>query len=550
MEILTVTFKVLTAKEGGIKYLRLLSKFPLAVIRVYRSFYVMDRKDRTTFIFMKQIILQVVWGMCFLNSPTVYAQDHLTTFIDSLLLKEIKPNQPGGAILVARGNSIIYEKAFGMVDAKAGILMTDDMPFYIGSNTKQFTAVSILQLFELGKLSLQDALGKFISAPPPINTISLQQLLAQTSGLGDNIDSPMRFASGTQWEYNNENYQLLGKVIEKVSGLAYADYLDRYIFRPAGMFHSSLDKGSKAYAAGGIQSTPGDMFKWNQALKSGKLLKPRTLQLAFTPQPLQDGKTTTYGFGWRLGELQESFLLWHGGLFPGYSSETFYLPREDVYLVMYIHSDTSMFPIIPLSRIIAAMVIGRPYNFTEIPIDKNVLQLYTGVFEDHSGLLVNISTDNGQLFFQRPYGQKYPMTYGGDQEFFLNKDFLMIKFLKDSSGEIHRMMFSKVGISLSEWTKTTRPLLKLAPNPIPANTLKQYAGRYILNAHDTLAINTKGPNLILHMSGQTAILLIPQTDKLFYNLKDDTRIEFLQRTDSLILYKGQTKKSLPKARAM
>ena len=497
---------------------------------------------------MKQILLLVVWAMYFLNSPTGYAQSHLTTFIDSLVLKEIKPDQPGVAILVARRNSVIYEKAFGMADAQAGIPLKEDMPFYIGSNTKQFTAVAILQLFEQGKLSLQDTLGTFISSPTPINTITLQQLLAQTSGLGDNIDSPMRFTSGTQWEYNNENYQLLGKVIEKVSGLAYADYLDRNIFRPAGMFHSSIDKGSKAYATGGIQSTPGDMFKWNQALKSGKLLKPQTLQLAFTPQPLQDGKTTAYGFGWRLGELQESPILWHGGLFPGYSSETIYLPREDVYLVMYIHSDTSKIPIIPLSRIIAAMAIGRPYIFTETYIDKNFLRLYTGVYEDHSGFLVNISTDDRQLFFQRPYGQKYPITYGGDQEFFFNKDYLRIKFMKDSSGQIHRLVFSQVGISSSEWIKTARPLLKLAPDPIPANTLKQYAGKYILNVHDTLAINTKGPYLILHMPGQTATLLIAQTDKLFYNLKDDTRIEFLQTADSLILYQGQIKKSLPKAK--
>ena len=499
---------------------------------------------------MKQLLVLTLWAIFCLPVPEAYAQDRLATFIDSLILNETRQPHPGGTVLVARGDSIIYKKSFGMADAPASAPIKDDMDFYIGSNTKQFTAVSILQLMERGKLSLEDSLAKFVSCRPPRSSITIRQLLAQTSGLAEQLDSPMRFSPGTKWEYNNENYQLLGTIIGKISGLSYADYLHKNIFQPAGMAHTSIERDSKAFAAGGIHSTVVDMFKWNQALKSGKLLKSETLRQAFTAQKLSNGESTPYGFGWRLGELQGSPILWHGGLIPGYSSETLYCPLEDVYVVTFLHSDTSKIPLLPLTRIIGAMAIGKPYGFTETAIDSHALRSFTGVYEDPSGFLLNISLENGKLFFQRANGQKYPILYAGAEEFFFNKDYLRITFLKDSSGHINRLLFSQVGIAPTAWQKTARPLLSLAPEPLSAKQLKQYAGKYILAAGDTIVIILKGPNLVLHMPDRDATLLIAETTRSFYSLTDDLRIDFPPMADSLLLNLGPTKRAAIKMNAL
>lgn len=117
----------------------------------------------------------------------------------------------------------------------------------------------------------------------------------------------------------------------------------------------------------------------------------------------------------------------------------------------------------------------------------------------------------------------------------------MIRFTSDPDGNINGLVFSQVDISPSNWSKTTLPPLKLAPEPVPASLLKQYAGTYILDTKDTLSITLKGPNLLLHLPGRCSILLIAGTDRLFYSLNDDIQIEFLTPAGSLVLRRGQEK---------
>lgn len=286
-----------------------------------------------------------------LKIQSACAQD-LFTQIDRLLSKEMKSDEPGGVILVAQGNNILFKKAYGMANIELNVPMEDSMVFYIGSNTKQFTAVAILQLLEQGKLSLDDAVGKFIKCTYPVSSITIQQLLSHTSGLGNNtkteaykviehqdlkpeqlckyfLDLSVIFPPGSKWEYNNANFYILGLLIEKISGISYGDYLDKNIFKPAGMLHTYMGKEdsiikkrvpgylnfrrgvrntritnfSTLYSSGGIQSTAEDMYKWNRALIAGKLVRLETLHLAQTSQRLIDGSYTMYGFGWYLENL-------------------------------------------------------------------------------------------------------------------------------------------------------------------------------------------------------------------------------------------------------
>jgi CubicO group peptidase (beta-lactamase class C family) len=106
------------------------------------------------------------------------AQTSLSNELDSFLSARFKPNEPGGVVMASKNGKVIYKKAFGMADLELNVPVNDSMVFYIGSNTKQFTAVAILQLVEKNKLQIQDTLGKYLPAAPyPVSNITLAELL-------------------------------------------------------------------------------------------------------------------------------------------------------------------------------------------------------------------------------------------------------------------------------------------------------------------------------------------------------------------------------------
>ena len=309
----------------------------------------------------------------------------LTAEFDKMLSEKFKPGETGCAALVAKNGQIIYKKAFGMANLELNVAMQPDMVFRIGSITKQFTAVAILQLMEQGKLSLQDDITKFIpDYPTQAYTITIEHLLTHTSGIksytstADYLKSartdlkpeelialfrnqPMEFAPGTKWNYNNSGFFLLGYIIEKVSGKTYAEYIQDNFFTPLGMTGSCYGSDTKIiknraygyqpgkdgvenaeylsmllpYAAGSIQSTVEDLFKWNQAVHSYKLVKKETLDKAFTEYKLTNGKGTSYGYGWALSQIQGSPTIEHGGGINGYLTSGIYLPQEDVFVALF-----------------------------------------------------------------------------------------------------------------------------------------------------------------------------------------------------------------------
>ncbi|MBN8789615.1 MAG: serine hydrolase [Terrimonas sp.] len=512
------------------------------------------------------------------------AQISLQEGFDKLLMTQFKANEPGGVVMVAQNGVVIYKKAFGMANLELNVPTNDSMIFNIGSNTKQFTSVAILQLVEKGKLNLQDSLGRFIPfAPPAVNSITVQQLLSQTSGIdekneknikafisGDKPENLVRIdiAPGIKWEYNNTNYSILGYIIEKITGSTYTDYVVENIFKPAGMENSYIDNevsiiknrasgyrnfknrflnsriSGKIGAAGGIQSTVNDLLKWNTALKSGILLKRETLQQAIHPQKLLDGTITGYGFGWYLEELHGSPTWRHGGMVPGYTAETLYLPKEDVYIVILTNTEFSLIPITALSRILAGMAIGKPYIFENMPIDKAHLKKYVGLYENDLGEQLNIAERNGGLIFQRPNGAQYKLGYAGGNEFFLGVNFMRINFIPHANGKISSLKFSKVDIGATEWFKTQKPLLNLSSERIADSLLKHYEGKYFLPGSDTVIINRDGPNLYLKMENQE-LLLAAADNTHFFALKNNLQIQFSKgsiiNVPGLILIKDKKK---------
>ena len=201
-----------------------------------------------------------------LHTPRTSAQStgSLQQRMDALMSEEFPSDGPGATVLVAHKNEIIYRKAYGLANVELQTPMQPEHVFRLGSITKQFTAVAILMLEAEGKLSVADDLTKYLpDYPTQGESITIEHLLTHTSGIHNHTDDadfldlartdhtvqelidlfkdkPLDFKPGEQWNYSNSGYILLGAIIEKVSGMPYADFIEQRIFQPCRQLPKSL----------------------------------------------------------------------------------------------------------------------------------------------------------------------------------------------------------------------------------------------------------------------------------------------------------------------
>jgi CubicO group peptidase (beta-lactamase class C family) len=276
---------------------------------------------------------------------------------------------PGAQVLIVDHGRIVYDVPYGVRDVRTRLPVDDRTGFEIGSITKQFTAAAVLQLKERGKVALSDPLGKYLPQYAAARAITLQQLLWQVSGIPDYTSSPdfddskpasldgvlaairsrpLDFAPGSQWEYSNTNYYLLGEVVARVSGMPWQQYVRTNIFRPAGMEDSTFSEDEPhvadmatgysqsgngsgpivaagpmngwAGAAGDIVSTARDLAKWDAALFGGRVINAGDVKLMTSAGPVPAGPYSGYGFGWMTDAYDGVPRLWHNGGTNGFHS--------------------------------------------------------------------------------------------------------------------------------------------------------------------------------------------------------------------------------------
>jgi CubicO group peptidase (beta-lactamase class C family) len=274
-----------------------------------------------------------------------------------------------GVVLLAREGRPLLLNAYGEASREYRVPNAVDTRFNLGSITKSFTAVAVLQLAERGKLSLDDPVARFVPDVPDAESakrITIRQLLTHTSGLGDHVNAmardpfrtryrtvgrmldlvrgvPPMFEPGSRWRYSNSGYLALGAVVEAAGGRDYYDYVRENVFAPAGMRDTDffdLDQVRCGLASGyekefvggrrrlrnnhfdlfvrggpegGAYSTAGDLLRFARALKSGTLLRPETAREAMSAKPAlgSDG----YGYGFEVEEGGR--VVGHGGSFVG-----------------------------------------------------------------------------------------------------------------------------------------------------------------------------------------------------------------------------------------
>lgn len=387
--------------------------------------------------------------------PTARASS-IVRAIDSVASDAFSAGIAGGVVVVAGRSGLEYRRAFGTANIELSVPMRPDHVFNIGSITKQFTAVAILQLVAQGRVALDEDVRTYV---PTIQThgrrLTVEQVLTHTSGLPNLVDLPefetlarqdhttaqlleltrnvpLHFEPGTSFRYSDTGYILLGSIIEHVSGLSYADYVEQRIFKPLDMRNSyygddvrilrnraagyTVSNGAPVNAAyismtvpqgaGGLASTADDLLTWHVALRKGAVIADTLLARAWRPRVLPGGVTSGYGFGFKVCTLGDRRTVGHGGFINGFSAASLYVADDSLDVIVLVNNDGDAPDAGGLARRIARFVSsGRalPSYVSLTPSQRRVL---IGRYLIAAGDVREILERDGKLFSKRNGGSE------------------------------------------------------------------------------------------------------------------------------------------------
>lgn len=342
-------------------------------------------------------------------TPTVATK--LGKQVDSLFTQLHKRRGFNGTVLVTKYDQIIYRGAFGYADFKTKDTLSTQTVFQLASVSKQFTAVAVMMLKEQGKLNYEDSLQVYIP-DFPYKGITIKQLLTHRSGLpnytyfsdelwpdrkvdlsNDDVLSMMAvhkpniyYQPDRTFSYSNTGYALLASVVEKASGQPFAEFMHEHIFEPLKMnstytFNHELVAQTGKVASGhiggrrkrlpdyqdtvlgdkGMYSTVEDLYKWDQALYTQKLVRRETLEEAFSPTGKFNRKDESYGYGWRIKQLESGdTVVYHGGLWHGFN--TYFLRNPNDHSSIIVLSNLTNGSLNYMKDVRSFMYPARPKN--------------------------------------------------------------------------------------------------------------------------------------------------------------------------------------------
>lgn len=436
--------------------------------------------------------LLLIANLCFCQMRTLLAQQNdVQEKVDEYLDAYVQMNLFSGAILIAKNGHVLVSKGYGYSNYQLSIENTPQTKFRIGSLTKGFTAVAIMQLIEHNKLNLDDKLIKFIPDYPRGDEITLKHLLTCTSGISNHTEfddfdkerrvyhfsisqvietfknKPLNFNPGERFEYSNSNYILLGFIIEQVSKMSYEEYVRQNIFKPLKMENSGFEKPEKviknlaqgycfrnneienakfrdmsnSYASGALYSTIEDLYKWDRALYTDLLTSKKSRELMFTP--FKDN----YAFGWGVVDVFNHKMITHSGEIDGFTSNISRSPNDNMCII--ILSNFEQTPISRINKDLIAIIFGKEYKIPEvintIKLSDDILQFYTGEYELKPGFVFTVSFNNGSLFCQLTGQPKLELLPVSESEFILKEVEAKISFVKNSSQKVEKLVLNQGG---------------------------------------------------------------------------------------------------------
>lgn len=415
------------------------------------------------------------------------AQGPYSSRLQAYMKAQHTVNGFSGTVLVMQQGKVLYSQSFGMADQEWNMPNRNEGRYRIGSLTKQFTAVCILQLEAAGKLKLTDHLDQYIPGYPQGDKVTLHMLLSQTSGIKDYTEisdsihsdvvgyppltiidlfknAPYNFPPGTDWAYSNSNYFLLGYIVEKVSGLSFAAYLRTRLLPAAGLHNTGMDRADSLiplrvkgyedgrnapyfalegpYAAGGMIATAADLATWAGQLFSGHVLPAASLQKMTTPYG-----PGHYGYGVFVDSLGTQPRIWHNGGIPGFASYLGYFPGQALTVAVLSNNESNATAIgNALAGTVLGMQVAPPYVHKAIALDPQLLDRLAGTY--FAGNRIVLVRKGNKLYRQGSPDDLELRPESATKFFYSDGSDRQLKFDLDKNGHVARAWIIVGGLML------------------------------------------------------------------------------------------------------
>ena len=434
--------------------------------------------------------------LCLFLATALCGQD-VRTRADEYFTHLAKLQRFSGTVLLAKDGQILLSKGYGMANHEWDIPNAPQTKFRLGSITKQFTAMAIMQLEERGLLKVDDPVTKYVPDYPKAtgDKITIHHLLTHTSGIPNFTsfpeyqktmmspspaektlerfkDKPLDFTPGEKFNYSNSGYVLLGLIVEKVSGKPYDTFLQENIFGPLGMKNTGYERWdvvlknrasgydlsprglvNSAYldmtipgGAGALYSTVEDLYLWDQALYTEKLVKNATME-RIVKSWITAGPMGSYGYGWAVNTVANHKIVAHGGGINGFQTLIARFPEERG---TFIFLRNVLRPGGPnLQRDMTALLFGEKVELFQekvaVKVDPKIYDAYVGRYELRPGFVFTVTRDGDRLMTQatgQPQAEIRPLS---ETRFFAVGPDAELSFGKNEKGEVDKLILHQGG---------------------------------------------------------------------------------------------------------
>ncbi|CCQ95883.1 Predicted beta-lactamase [[Clostridium] ultunense Esp] len=496
-----------------------------------------------------------------------------------------------GSVFVAKDGEVLLNKGYGFADFEQNTNNISQTKFAIGSITKQFTAMAIMQLNEKGLLSVEDKISKYFPDFPNGDSITIHNLLTHTSGLTNytnlseflDIDLnnkdpmktieliknlPLEFEPGKEFSYSNTNYVLLGMIVENITDISLEDYLQKNIFTPLNMSNTGsyyiennqfpdatpytgfleiypVDDElvlTQAYGAGNIYSTVEDLYRWDRALSTEQLVKKETLDKIFTEYITMPG-AGSYGYGWMIADTDMGRQIFHGGNTMGFTANIARYPEKD--LVVIILTNSAYYDTTSLTNALTSIVLDKDYEMPEVLKeieieDPNLYDNYIGKYEFIDGTYINITKIEDKLYAQVTGQNAFEILPLSNNRFFAKDVDIRIEFIKDEEEKITELVLEQLGMTFV--CKRVEDIEEKKEIEIDPKVYDNYVGEYELAPNVIIKITKEDNSLYAQLTGQDKFEIFPESEEEFFYKVVDAKITF-QKDDTgnvthLILYQN------------
>jgi CubicO group peptidase (beta-lactamase class C family) len=523
--------------------------------------------------------------------------------IDELISKYSEYRYFNGSALVAENGKVIFKKGYGEANMEWNIPNAPDTKFRLGSITKQFTSMLIMQLVEKNIIKLENKITDYLPyyRKDTGDKVTIEMLLTHTSGIPSYTDredffekvsknyySPddfikeycsgdFEFEPGSKFNYNNSGYFILGAIIEHITNMTYEEAIKENILIPLGLnetgydhFENIISKRAEGYeksgsgyvnapylemalpySAGSMYSTVEDLFKWDLALSTEKLLSKKIMDEIFKGRVA--ARNSQYAYGWFIDSVslddKKYVVFTHGGGINGFNTINYIIPEKQQIVILF--SNAGGAPLNPMTDAIINILNGKEYKFPPKPLTD---LLATTIKNEGIGKAINL--------FNELKGDKQNYSYNERELNALGYNFLRIKKI-DEAIEIFRLNLQEYPKSYNVYDSFAEALMakgdengaienykkSLELNPanqhgieqlkklgvdykikeiVISNTiLSKYVGQYQLFPQFIITIRVDGERIFAQATGQSELELFPQTEKRFYTKEVDAQMEFL-----------------------